>query len=184
MQELNSQLAEAFGVDLGEGVLVLDVEPDSPASAAGLREGDIVTVVNGKKIRKESDYYNGTAVIFVGDDVELEYIREGRRRSVTLEIGDNSWEKMPGERVDRRLAGTFLQNFRSEDGAMGAGVVVTRVEPDSDAWDYGLRPGDVVVAANRRAIRNLSEFRDNARGGDQLLLRVYRSGQFGYVALR
>ena len=67
---------------------------------------------------------------------------------------------------------------------MGAGVVVTRVDPESSAWDYGLRPGDVVVAANRRAIRNLSEFRDNARGGDQLLLRVYRSGQFGYVALR
>jgi serine protease Do/serine protease DegQ len=184
VQELNSQLAEAFGVELGDGVLVLDVEPDSPASDAGLREGDIVTVVNGRKIRKESDYYNGTAIIFVGDEVELEYIRDNRRRSITLEIGDNSWEKMPGERVDRRLAGTFLQNFRSEDGAMGAGVVVTRVDPESKAWDYGLRPGDVVVAANRRAIRNLSEFRDNARGGDQLLLRVYRSGQFGYVALR
>jgi serine protease Do/serine protease DegQ len=184
VQELNSQLAEAFGVERGEGVVVLDVEPDSPASEAGLREGDIVTVVNGRQIRKESDYYNGTAIIFVGDEVEMELIRDGRRRSVTLEIGDNSWEKMPGERVDRRLAGTFLQNFRSEDGAMGAGVVVTRVDPESNAWDYGLRPGDVVVSANRRTIRNLSEFRDNARGGDQLLLRVYRSGQFGYVALR
>ena len=73
------------------------------------------------------------------------------------------------------MSGTFLQNFRSEDGAMGAGVVVTKVEPESSAWGYGLRPGDVIVSANRRGIRNLTELRDNARGGDQLLLRKITS---------
>ncbi|MEJ2090183.1 MAG: PDZ domain-containing protein, partial [Gammaproteobacteria bacterium] len=165
-------------------VVILDVEADSPASAAGLKDGDIITRVDGKEIRKVSDYHSKTAVIFVGDEVEMGVLRNGRRRNVTLEIGENSWEKMQGERIDRRLTGTFLQNFRSEDGAMGSGVVVTKVDSDSSAWGYGLRPGDVIVGANRRTIRNLTELRDNARGGDQLLLRVYRSGQFGYVAIR
>ncbi|MEM8767635.1 MAG: PDZ domain-containing protein, partial [Pseudomonadota bacterium] len=187
VQGMNAQLAEAFGVDRTDGVVVLDVEPDSPASAAGLREGDIITRVDGRAIRRVSDYHSQTAVIFVGDAVELDLTRDGRTRGLTLEIGDSSWDRMPGDRIDQRLAGTFLQNFRSEDGTSGAGVVVTQVDDNSNAWRYGLRPGDVVVSANRQAIRNLSELRDSARGGrgsDQLLLRVYRSGQFGYVAIR
>jgi serine protease Do/serine protease DegQ len=184
VQGMNAQLAEAFGVDHTDGVVVLDVEPDSPASEAGLRDGDIITRVDGKDIRRVTDYHSRTAVIFIGDEVEMEVLRDGRRRGVTLEIGDNSWEKMHGERVDRRLSGTFLQNFRGEDGSAGSGVVVTQVENSSNAWRYGLRPGDVIVSANRQTVRNLAELREFARGGDQLLLRVYRAGQFGYVAIR
>ena len=184
VQGLNAQLAEAFGVDRKDGVVILDVESDSPASEAGLRDGDIITRVNGKPIRKVSDFHSKTAVIFVGDEVEMEILRDGRSRKVELEIGDNSWEKMPGERIDRRLDGTYLQNFRSEDGSVGAGVVVTQVDANSGPWAYGLRPGDVIVAANRRAVRNLTDLRDSSRGGEQLLLRVYRAGQFGYVALK
>ena len=184
VQGMNAQLAEAFGVERTNGVVILDVEPDSPASEAGLRDGDIITRVDGKAIQKVSDYHSRTAVIFVGDEVEMDVLRDGRKREVTLEIGDNSWEKMRGERVDRRLSGTFLQNFRSEAGSAGSGVVVTGVESSSNAWLHGLRPGDVIVAANRQNIRNLAELREFARGGDQLLLRVYRAGQFGYVAIR
>lgn len=185
VQGLNAQLAEAFGVDRKDGVVVLDVEPNSPASEAGLREGDIITRVSGKDIRRVSDYHSKTAVIFVGDEVDLEILRDGRDREVTLEIGDSSWEKMSGERVDGRLAGTSLQNFRSEEGSAGSGVVVTKVEASSAAWRHGLRPGDVIVSANRQTVRNLGELREHARGGaEQLLLRLYRAGQFGYVALR
>jgi serine protease Do/serine protease DegQ len=185
VQGLNAQLAEAFGVDRLDGVVVLDVEPDSPASAAGVRDGDIVTRVGNKEVRKISDFHSQAAVIFVGDEIELEILRDGKERRLQLEIGDNSQEKMPGERADRRLVGTYLQNFRSEGGAIGAGVLVTKVEVGSPPWKYGLRPGDVIVASNRVAVRNLTEFRDSARvSSEQLLLRVYRSGQFGYVAIR
>lgn len=184
VQGMNAQLAEAFGVERKDGVVVLDVEPDSPASEAGIRDGDIITVVDGKEIRKVSDYHSRAAVIFVGEEVEMTLLRDGRQREVTLEIGDNSWEKMRGERVDRRLSGTFLQNFRSEAGSAGSGVVVTEVDGSSDAWRYGLRPGDVIVSANRQNVRNLAELSEYSRGGDQLLLRVYRAGQFGYVAIR
>ncbi len=184
VQGMNAQLAEAFGVERTDGVVILDVEPNSPASEAGLRDGDIITRVNGKEVRKVSDYHSRTAVIFVGDEVEMALLRDGRKREVTLEIGDNSWEKMYGERVDRRLTGTFLQNFRSEDGSAGSGVVVTEVDDSSNAWRYGLRPGDVIVSANRQNVRNLADLREFSRGGDQLLLRVYRAGQFGYVAIR
>jgi S1-C subfamily serine protease len=103
---------------------------------------------------------------------------------VTLQIDDESLDKQRGKRIDRRLRGIELQNFRSDDSA-GDGVLVTEVADDSAAWSFGLRPGDVNVAANRQSTRNLSELRESARRGrEQLLLRVYRSGQFGYVSIR
>ncbi len=123
---------------------------------------------------------------FVGDEVPVEVLRDGTQRQVTLKIGEDELEKVRGRRIDRRLAGTQLQNFRNQDEpSMGAGVLVLDIDPDSDAYRFGLRPGDILVAANRRAIANLAELREVARLDDgQLLLRVYRSGQFGYVAIR
>jgi Do/DeqQ family serine protease len=186
VQALNVDLAEAFGLDRRDGVVVVDVEPEGVAERAGIRTGDLIVRVGDRSIRRITDFYGQTAVIFVGDRVELEVLREGRSRRMTLEVTDDFLEKVAGQRIDRRLAGTELQNFRSvEDGTLGNGVLVTEVDPSSVAWQFGLRPGDVIVAANRLAARNLRDLRDGAqRSGDQLLLRVYRSGQFGYVVIR
>ncbi|NIP13871.1 MAG: Do family serine endopeptidase [Pseudomonadales bacterium] len=186
VQGLNVDLAEAFGVDRREGVVVVEVEPDSSAESGGLQAGDIITRVGDRDIGKIADFHSQAAVTFVGDQVQIEVVRDGEPRQVTLKIGEDKLEKVRGRRIDRRLAGTQLQNFRNQDEpSMGAGVLVLDVDPDSDAYRFGLRPGDILVAANRRAIVNLAELREVARRDDgQLLLRVYRSGQFGYVAIR
>ena len=186
VQSLNVELAEAFGLDRHEGVVVVEVEEDSAAARAGLETGDVVVRVGDRTIRRITDFHSQAAVIFVGDDVDVEVLRNGRSRRVTMEIRDDHLEKVMGDRLDPRLAGTRLQNFRNQDDTgLGAGVLVTEVDGDSRAWHYGLRPGDVIVAANRQAIRDLTDLRDGISQGDrQLLLRVYRSGQFGYVAIR
>ena len=184
VQGLNPQLAEAFGVDRKDGVVVVEVEPDSPAGGAGLEAGDIITHVGEREVATISQFHGQTAIIFAGQEVEFDVLRNGRSRTVTLEIDNESLDKQRGERIDRRLRGTQLQNFRSDDSA-GDGVLVTEVDDDSAAWSFGLRPGDVIVGANRQGTRNLSELRESARRGrDQLLLRVYRAGQFGYVSIR
>jgi Do/DeqQ family serine protease len=186
VQGLNVELAEAFGVERREGVVVVEVEPDSAADSAGLRSGDIITRIGEREIDKVSDFHSHAAVIFVGDEVALEVLRDGDSENITLQIGDDDLEKVQGRRIDARLAGTELQNFRDQDEPnMGAGVLVTEVDPDTPAYQFGLRAGDILVAANRRAIRNLTELREGARlSNRQLLLRVYRAGQFGFVAIR
>jgi serine protease Do/serine protease DegQ len=186
VQALNVELAEAFGLDRHEGVVVVEVEADSAAAEAGIRAGDVIVRVGDRRIRRITDFHSQAAVIFIDTDVDMEVLRDGRTRGVTLEIRDDHLERVVGERIDPRLAGTQLQNFRNqEDSGLGAGVLVTEVSEDSKAWHYGLRPGDVVVAANRRAIRDLADFRETSQlSPSQLLLRVYRSGQFGYVAIR
>ena len=185
VQGLNAQLAEAFGVERKEGVLVVEVEPESPAADAGLEAGDIITQVDDRKIAAISDFHNQAAVTFIGDELRVEFVRDGKLREVDFKIRDDNLEKMRGERLDRRMRGTELQNFRSDESAMGSGVLVTQVDSTSAAWQSGLRPGDIVVGANRRAVRSLTDLRENARASsEQLLLRVYRSGQYGYVAIR
>ena len=185
VQGLNAQLAEAFGVERKEGVLVVEVEPESPAADAGLEAGDIITQVDDRKIAAISDFHNQAAVTFIGDELRVEFVRDGKLREVDFKIRDDNLEKMRGERLDRRMRGTELQNFRSDESAMGSGVLVTQVDSTSAAWQSGLRPGDIVVGANRRAVRSLADLRENARASsEQLLLRVYRSGQYGYVAIR
>ncbi len=185
VQGLNVQLAEAFGVERTEGVVVVEVEPGSPAANAGLAAGDIITRVDDRNIAAVSDFHSKAAVTFMGDELSIEFVRDGRLRKVDFKIRDDNLEKMPGERIDRRMRGTELQNFRSDESAMGSGVLVTQVDSASAAWQFGLRPGDIVVAANRRAVRNLTDLREGARASSQqLLLRVYRAGQYGYVAIR
>jgi Do/DeqQ family serine protease len=186
VQGLNPELAEAFGVDRRDGVVVVEVEPESAAARAGLKPGDIITKVRDREIRKVTDFDGQAAVTFVGARVPLEIVRGGRVSKVTLDVKDEPLEKVTGERIDNRLAGTVLQNFRNEgDTVEGAGVLVTEVGENSIAWQFGLRPGDIVVACNRRGVRNLEELRENARAGqEQLLLRVYRAGQYGYIVIR
>ena len=185
VQGLNAQLAEAFGVERKEGVVVVEVEPESPAADAGLEAGDIIIKVDDRKIAAISDFHNQAAVTFIGDELRVEFVRDGKLREVDFKIRDDNLEKMRGERIDRRMRGTELQNFRSDESATGSGVLVTQVDSTSSAWQSGLRPGDIVVGANRRAVRSLADLRENARASsEQLLLRVYRSGQYGYVAIR
>ncbi len=186
VQALNVELAEAFGLKRHEGVVVVEVEADSAAARAGIEAGDVIVRVRERPIRRITDFYGQAAVIFVGDEVDVEVLRDGRTRRLTLAVSNDFLEKVNGERIDRRLSGTELQNFRNQDDTgLGAGVLVTTVSQESRAWRYGLRPGDVIVAANRRAIRDLADLREGAAlSSAQLLLRVYRAGQFGYVAIR
>ncbi len=186
VQPLNVELAEAFGLERHDGVVVVEVEPDGPADRAGIEAGDVIVRIGKRSIRRVTDFHSQAAVIFIGDRVEMEVVRDGRGRRAVLEIQEDHLEKVRGERIDPRLAGTELQNFRNQnDTALGAGVLVTEVDTDSRAWHYGLRPGDVIVAANRVAIQDLGDLREGAGVSDrQLLLRVYRAGQFGYVAIR
>ncbi|MFW6094195.1 MAG: Do family serine endopeptidase [Pseudomonadota bacterium] len=186
VQPLNVELAQAFGLERHEGVVVVEVEPDGAAARAGVRTGDVIVRIGDRRIRRITDYHSQTAVIFIGDEVAMEVLRDGERHRLELEILEDHEEKIDGARLDPRLAGTALQNFRDrEDDDPGAGVLVTKVAEDSRAWRHGLRPGDVIVAANRHPVKDLGGLREGAaRAERQLLLRVYRSGRFGYVAIR
>ena len=186
VQALNPKLAEAFDVKRRQGVVVVEVAPGSAAETAGLVSGDIITRIADQQIVKVGDFQSQAAMIFIDDEVAMEVLRDGRSKHFKLQLGEDKPKRVAGERIDPRLGGTELQNFRNiEDTAMDAGVLVSDVSPDSLARQFGLRAGDIIVEANRMMVGNLSDLRDGCRRSSrQILLKVYRSGEYGYVAIR
>lgn len=186
VQALNPKLAEAFDVKRRQGVVVVEVAPGSAAETAGLVSGDIITRIADQQIVKVGDFQSQAAMIFIDDEVDMEVLRDGRSKHFKLQLGEDKPKRVAGERIDPRLGGTELQNFRNiEDTAMDAGVLVSDVSPDSLARQFGLRAGDIIVEANRMMVGNLSDLRDGCRRSSrQILLKVYRSGEYGYVAIR
>jgi Do/DeqQ family serine protease len=185
VQALDADLAQAFGVDWQEGVVIVDVEPGSAADRAGVRPGDVVVQLNGKPIRRLVDFNRQAAVLMVDDDVRVEVLREGRERRFAFALPAHDANRIDGGRLDARLVGVTLQNFQSgNETATGAGVLVSQVASGSVAAQQGLRAGDIIVAVNRRPARNLSELRAGLQLSPQLLLRVYRNGEHGNIVIR
>ncbi len=183
VQNLDPDLAEAFGVADQDGVVVVSVAA-SGAAAGQIETGDVITRIGGRTVREVGDFHSQTAAVFVGDELAVELLREGGPLQVRIAIEDDLKEKVNGERIDPRLADTELRNFRDED-EVGAGVLVTEVAVGSTAWRAGLRSGDVIVAVNQRKVDELRDLRKNINANArQILLRIYRSGRFGYIAIR
>ncbi|MEE4299447.1 MAG: Do family serine endopeptidase [Pseudomonadales bacterium] len=185
VQEMNLDLARAFDVDERDGVIVTAVEDGSPAEKAGLDVGDVIVRIGERAIDGIVDYRARASVVMVGDQVELEYVRGGRRREAELEVPEDQFEKIGGRRLHPGLAGTRLQNHRGDDDPdVAAGVLVLDVAPGSTAARVGLRPGDIVVAANGRPARNLSELTAGIKTNPRrTVLRFWREGVFYDVRL-
>jgi len=185
VQAMNAELAKAFNVNFVEGVVVVEVDKDSAAGKAGIAPGDIIVKVNERDIKRVSDFHSQSALLMVGDRVGMTTLRDGKQRQVRFELVAEDYEQIAGERLDPRLAGVQLQNFRSEnDPSTGAGILVTDIGDDSAAWARGLRPGDIIVAVNRKAVKSIAEMADTPPNPKkELLLRVYRAGEFGYIVI-
>ena len=181
--ELNPEEAAVFEVEAGKGVLVRQVEPGSIADVAGIEAGDVLIRIDNRDIRDGADYESATAVIMVGDTVHVRVVRDGDERTYRLEIDDTRVVQVAGDRVDPRLAGATLSDFRpTGDPRSGEGVLVVDVERNSAAWRRGLRSGDIIVGANGQRTRLLGDLWRRIEG-ERAVLRVYRAGEYGTLRL-
>ncbi len=181
---LNPEEASVFGVKGGQGVLVLEVEPGSIADMVGIEAGDVLTRIGERDIRGAADYDSATAIIMVGDTVDVGAVRDGQARTFRMEVDDKQVVQVAGDRVDPRLAGATLSDFRAAgDPQSSAGVLVVDVNRDSAAWLRGLRSGDIIDGANGRRIYFLADLWQRMRIARAVELRVYREGKFGFIRL-
>jgi len=186
LQDLDPSLAEAFGLPAGQSGAVLNaIVPGSAADEAGLRAGDVVVSLNGRQINSAGELRTQIGLLRVGEPVQLEVLREGKRMSVSARVTPREVTEVSGDDFPNpRLAGATLRNFQGP-GDNQRGVVVTQVAPGSRAGQNGLRPGDIIVEANRRALTNVAELAEvMASPGAQVMLRVRRQGVEAFVVLR
>jgi S1-C subfamily serine protease len=164
-----------------EGVLVAEVLEASEAERAGLRPGDLLLTLDRVPIRSQQDFLNAEGRALVGEELSVEYLRDGRRGSVSFEIEADP--ELDGADIDRRLAGARFTEVptRLRNRGLG-GVLLSELRRDSRLAYEGLRPGDVIVSVNRQRVDQLGEFRERVRRArGPLLLQLRRNGE-AYIA--
>ncbi|WP_292998519.1 DegQ family serine endoprotease [Nevskia sp.] len=188
-QELTPELIKAFKIPDGKGALIGKIVPDSPASKAGLQDGDVVVEANGKPIKDFAQLRYLVGLLKIGDKVNLKIFRDGKPKEVTVVVGKNVDEaKAAADNLHPALKGATFGALAgpAAEAARAAGVkgvLVSNVDPRSVAAKNGLRPNDVILSVNRFPTPTVAEFERLASQKDgQLLLQVLRgSGAFYLV---
>lgn len=196
LQDVDEALQKELNVEAGSGAAITEVQPNSPAQKAGLREYDVVTAVNGKKIDGMQDLRLTVASMQPGTKVTLQIIRERKNMDVTVQLGEKAEKKdapvVAKEADPDVLDGVTVadleeasrQEFKVPSSVKGA--LVTAVEPDSIAAAAGIRPGDVIQEVKRRPVSSADEavkLSEELKKEKQVLLRVYTRGGSRLVML-
>lgn len=186
VQDLTPDLAEAFDIKQTRGAIITKVEAESMADKAGVIPGDVIVKANNRVINKGADLRNTIGVLRVGDRLTLEVMRGDEKSMITTTIGDIEVDSSVGENLNARLQGATFSELSDDQLSSGleGGVLVSDVQQDTVAWYHGLRPGDVIVSANRKAVRNLDSFRMAISRQDVLLLNIVRANGALFLLLQ
>lgn len=195
---VDEAMAEAFGLDRPRGALVNEVNPNSPADDAGIREGDIILEVNGSSVKDSNDLMNKIASYSPGTEVDLLVWRDQNERDISVELGERPGrEELLAERgggstenvfgmevanLSAEMMRRFEMDYEGEDG-----VIVVNVQSASVAARENIRPGDLITQVNRQDISNVSEFNDiikDVEPNDVVLFRMKRGDSSFYAGLR
>jgi Do/DeqQ family serine protease len=191
-QNLDPALAKAFGLSTTRGAVINQVMPGSPAEKAGLKSEDIILKVNGREISSFLQLRNIVGLMRVGEKVDLDILRNGKPKTVTVVIGKATdativGGKAGGDDLHPALAGA---TFAAIDDATAkrlraSGIQVQEVAPGSAAAHAGLRPNDVILSVNRQPVTSIEQFTKLAgpKAGE-LLLHIQRGAGALFLIIR
>ncbi len=188
ISDLTRELAETFeAFGSTEGVLLQEVQEGSPAEKAGLAREDIITEINGQKVRNSSELRFRVASMLPGTKVEVRYFRNGEFHTATVTLG-NLDETDAVETEVPVLEGVSLlrvtQDVQEEWNLPDrAGILITEVSARSP-YARALQRGMVIREVNGVAVNTIGELRENLRPGAVNRLWVYFRGRSLYLAIR
>ncbi|MCR4302093.1 MAG: DegQ family serine endoprotease [Sulfuricaulis sp.] len=200
IQDVTADLAKQFGLKESRGALVGEVIADSPAAAAGIQSGDIITAFNGKAVENTSILRNTVAQTLVGKTVKVDLLRNKKTMSLDVkiteqpkEVAQADGETVQGENTNTALAGVEVRNLTPDIARqLGlspgmSGVIIAGVEPGSAAEAAGLQEGDVIMEINRQPVRNTGDFKrlsGKLSKKNSLLLLINRQGRKLFIAIQ
>jgi Do/DeqQ family serine protease len=194
VQGVSSDLAKSLGLAEVQGALVSTVNDGSPAEAAGLERGDVITAMNGEPVVDSNDLRNRVAATLPGSTVTLRVVRGGEPRTLTVKLGELSGPRTAQNSMDEPAEGGRLglavqpltPGEAKEQGLAGRkGLVVVGVDPAGPAATAGFRPGDVIEQVNGRPVGDAAELKAavKASGDRPALVLVNRDGGTLFLAL-
>lgn len=174
-QDITPELAKSFGLPTARGVVVSRVVPKGPADKAGLKVEDIILRANNREVTDFAQLRTVIGLLRVGEKVELEILREGKPKTLSVTVGKDTDGAASGSSVHPKLQGaTFAIADESNTDGDARGVVVAKIDPRSAAARTGLRQGDVIIGVNRKPVADMESFTKLTQGTGDLLLHVRR----------
>ncbi len=214
ISQLSDDMADSLGLPKNNGEFVQGVEPGKGADQAGIKAGDVIAKVNNRNVTPDETLSYIVSNLPIGSKVPIELIRNGKRMTVTATVGQrppedqlanfarqpqddfSDQDQQSTKAATQDLIGIAVQPLTSTiAGQLGIpattkGVVISAVDPSSDAGQKGLRRGDVVLTANGQATLTEAELANAAKaaktsGRNAVLLQVLRRGNpAAFIAVR
>ncbi|HEU5048085.1 MAG TPA: DegQ family serine endoprotease [Rickettsiales bacterium] len=184
IQDITPEIASAIGTSVHEGALVAKVEKGSNAAKAGIKEGDVITSVNGHPVTGAVDLRNRVGLMGIGAKVEMEIVRGGKHETISTTIGKRT--EMSSEALGNEiklLKGATLADM--PEGNPVKGVQVTNVNPESQAAAAGIEKGDIITSVNQKRVTSVAELIEAARQHPKtLLLNIQRGDAALFIVIQ
>jgi serine protease Do len=205
VQPLTPELAEAMKLK-GQptGALVGEVAPNTPSQKAGIKTGDVITAVNGKKISDARELRLMVGSMAPGSKAHIQVNREGQTKLFDVQLAEmpagvteeegpaTSPEESAQPEKTTVFGGVAIADITDDiRSALNLpkdvqGAVIAEIDSDSPAGKAGLREGDVIQEVNKQPVKNAKDLvaiSKKLKVNEKILLRVYSQGRSGYVAL-
>jgi len=180
IQNVDDSIAESLNLGKARGALVAGVDDKGPAKPAGLKAGDVIVKFDGRTVDQSRDLPKIVASTPIGKEVEVVVVRDGKEVTKTVKLGrledgekrsgadggSSRDQEQPESAVKSALGMDFATlgddaraKFQIKD-AVKSGVVVTRVDPSSNAAEKRIQAGEVIVEINQRPVAKPSDVQD------------------------
>ena len=206
IQTVTEDLASSLGLDRPYGALVASVIPNSPAEKAGIKPGDVILDFNGSEVTEMRKLPRLVAETKVNSKSNVTIWRNEKKKSLKVVIAEMKEEekevKESKEKIDSEMLksdyfeqlgitlSSITQDVRMRQNIPEnvSGLLVTKVEQNTDAEIKGIRPGDIIQQINQVSINDINAFRkiiNSLKGSKKgVLLLINRQGNINFVALK
>jgi serine protease Do len=193
VQDITEDMAKSLQLKDRHGALISEAFKDNPADRAGLRAGDIVTEINGKKVKDTHDLLLTIASFHVGDKIAIKVLRDGKELSFQVVVSERKeQQEIAIGKGKQDNYGMAVQDITPEIARyLGIprknGVIVVKVEEGSPADEVGIQPQDIILQVNKVKITSVKDYnqevsRKQSKSGIALLIK--RGQATFFVALR
>ena len=206
IQTVTEDLASSLGLDRPYGALVASVIPNSPAEKAGIRAGDVILDFNGSEVTEMRKLPRLVAETKVNSKSNITIWRNEKKKSLKVVIAEMNEEEKQIEKTENKpksdkvqsdyinqlglTLSTLTNDIRMSQNVPDdvSGLIVTKVDQNTDAEIKGIRPGDIIQEINQTAVSDINSFINiitNLKGSKRnVLLLINRQGNINFVALK
>jgi serine protease Do len=198
---ITKDLKDALDLPTTEGVLVQQVQPNTPAAKAGMKTGDVIVTLNGKKVTDADQFRLQVAEIEPGKTIDLSVLRSGKKMELKVKLGERSklLAATPQEKPQKQQqeekdwlgiqVETATEDLASQFGvAYTKGVIVTGVDQGSIADDSGIQPGDIISEIDRKSVQTKEDYTRIIRGLKDrkkvIAFLIIRNGNSMYLVVK